>query len=188
LTVSRSRPVRLSSAKDIDTLPRDGALKVVLSAQLVRYLVLPWSAALGSENEWLAFARHAFSSTYGAEAASWRIRVAGAESGKARVACAMDSALYEALRALPNVVSIQPELMGEFNERRPELAAGCAWFVLRESGRLTLCLICDGDWKLVRSRRIDEDWRAALPRLIARETAASGEPACERIVLCNPEA
>ena len=186
--MSPSPPVRVSSAKDIDALPRTGALKVVLSAQLVRYAVLPWSAALGSENEWLAFARHAFSSTYGAEAAGWRIRVAIADRGKARVACAIDSALYEALQAHPNVVSIQPELMGEFNERRQELAEGRAWLVLSEPGRLTLCLIGDGDWKLIRSRRVDEDWRAALPGLIARETAASGEALCERVILCNAEA
>lgn len=184
MSLSRRRSARviLSSAEEVAKLPRGERLTVVLAGRLVRYAVLPWSAALGSEDEWLAYARHTLASTYGA-AAGWRVRLSRAERGKARVACAIDESLFDALRALPNVVSIQPGLMPEFNARRRELARGRAWLVLEEPERLTLCLIAEGDWKLIRSRRAGADWRAALPDLLARETALSGEPACERVLV-----
>jgi hypothetical protein len=173
----------VASIGQLDELPPGSALTVVLSAHLVRYAVLPWSPALGNEPEWLAYARHTFASIHGAAAAEWSIRLCRAGRRRPRVACAIDASLLEALLGNERIVSIQPRLMAEFNERRAQFGQAPAWFVLQEPGRLTLSLIADGEWKLIRTRQVPEEWRSALPGLLARESAASGEPACERVVL-----
>lgn len=180
-----STRIDLASADQVEDLPREGALSVVLSAHLVRYAILPWSAALGSEEEWMAYARHTFASIHGAAAAQWSIRLCPTGRRKPRVACAIDTPLLDALLKNERIVSIQPRLMAEFNARRAQFGRASAWFVLQEPGRLTISLIAEGEWKLIRTRQAHEDWRAALPDLLARELVAAGEPACERIVLAG---
>ena len=160
-------------------------MTVVLSSHFVRYCVLPWSKALRSKDDWLAFAQHSFQTTYGASAVSgWRIRVCG-RGRSARVATAVDLALVDALRALPQVTSIQPYLMAGFNARRSTIAGADSWFVLQENGRLTVALISSGEWRLARTRRVDTDWRAALPALLDREAAALGKGAFNAVHLCS---
>lgn len=156
-------------------------VSVVLSNYLVRYALLPWSANLRSDADWAAYGQHVFGSTYGASAAGWEIRVSSAGRGKARVASAIDASLWESLRALGCVASIQPYVMAAFNGRRQTLEAGSAWFVVHEPGRLGLCLVASGAWKLVRCRAVQGDWHEALPDLLDREAAASAEPQCDEV-------
>lgn len=160
-------------------------ITVVLSSHFVRHCVLPWSKALNSQGDWLAFAQHNFQATYGASVASgWQIRVSG--RGRApRVATAVDTALVDALRALPQVASIQPYLMAAFNYRKSTLAAADTWLVLQENRRLTVAFISMGQWRLARTRRIDADWASALPALLDRESAALGGDACRTVHLCS---
>ena len=73
--------------------------------------------------------------------------------------------------------------MAAFNARREEFAKQPGWFVLHESGRLTLGLVAEGEWKLLRIRRAEGDWRESLADLLHRETEASGAAPCERVVL-----
>ncbi len=163
--------------------PGDAALEVILSNHLVRYTVLPWSSALSTDKDWMAYAEHIFASTYGADAAGWRIRICDTGRRKTRVACAAEVSLLDSIAGIPRVVSIQPHLMAAFNARRSEFDKDPGWFVVHERGRLTLGLVAGGEWKLLRNRAAREDWRETLPELIQRETAASGETACERVVL-----
>lgn len=157
---------------------------VVLSSHYVRYAVLAWSSALRSRDDWLDYARHIFTSTYGAAAMDWRLRVSG--SGRApRVASAVDAALFESLRALPGLVSVQPYLMAAFNARRRAFGKGTRWLVLQESGRLTLALIADGLWAFVRTRQANGNWQDSLGDLLDRELASDGSPPCEQAVLCS---
>jgi len=171
------------TADTLRQLPGDAKLDVVLSNHLLRYAVLPWSAALATEDEWIAYAQHVFGSTYGAAAAGWRIRICDGGRGHTRIACAADAALLDAIAAVERVASIQPHLMAAFNARRREFGAEPGWFVLQEPGRLTLGLISGGEWKLVRNRQAPDGWRDSLNELLHRETAASGAAACSRIVL-----
>lgn len=178
--------VWFSAGDGVETLasiPGNNALEVILSNHLVRYTVLPWSAALSTERDWMAYAEHIFTSTYGARAAGWRIRICDAGRRRARVACAVEATLLNSIAAMPRVVSIQPHLMSAFNTRRGEFDKDPGWFVLHERGRLTLGLVADGEWKLLRNRAAREDWRETLADLIQRETTASGVTACERVVL-----
>ena len=173
------------TAEALRKLPGDSKLEVVLSNHLLRYAVLPWSAALASEDEWMAYARHVFAATYGAEAAGWRIRICDGGRGKSRVACAADAALLDAIAAVERVVSIEPHLVAAFNARRDEFGNEPGWFVLHEPGRLTLALLAEGEWKLLRNRQAPADWRDRLEDLLYRESASSSVPACRRVVLAS---
>lgn len=187
MSLSWRREVRfdLSSFEQVQDIPGHGRITVVLSSHLVRYAVLPWSATLSGESEWMAFARHSFAATYGDAAASWSVRLCPTGRRKPRVACAVEASLLDALGALKNVVSVQPALMAEFNARRREFGEAPGWFVVRERGRLTVGLVAELEWKLVRVRQAQEDWRTRLPDLLAREAAIAGLPPCDRVVLAE---
>lgn len=173
------------TADGLRRLPGDARLDVVLSNHLVRYAMLPWSAALSSDEDWMAYARHVFGATYGADAAGWRMRICDGGRGKARVACAADASLLDTIGAVERVASIQPHLMAAFNARRGEFGSEPGWFVLHEPGRLTLGLVADGEWKLLRNRQAAEGWRDSLNDVLVRESAASGAAACGRVVLSS---
>lgn len=165
-------------------LAPNARITVTLSSDFVRYSVLPWSASLKGEADWLAYARHAFASVYGASAAgNWDLRVARASSRQPRLASAMDLRLAEALRSMPRVVSIQPYLMAAFNARHRAIGHRCAWFVVQERGYLTYALINKGAWRVVRRRRVGEDWQACLPWFLDRESAALTETPCHTVYL-----
>jgi hypothetical protein len=162
-------------------------LTVVLSNHFVRYALLAPSRALASREEWLALARHTFETTYGRAAASWELRVSPGDRGKARIATGVDATLVEALRAIPQIVSVQPYLMVAFNRERKALREP-AWLVLHEPGRLTAALVDAGEWKLVRSRQSRQPLAEALPGFLEREGASLGEEISERVLLQSEEA
>jgi hypothetical protein len=173
------------TAERLRQVPGEARLEVILSNHLLRYAVLPWSPALVSGDEWMAYARHVFGNTYGSDAASWRVRICDGGRGKARIACAADAALLDSIAAVERVVSIQPHLMTAFNARRGDFGKAPGWFVLHEPGRLTLGLVADGEWKLLRNRQAPENWRDSLHDLLHRETEASGAAPCGHVVLSS---
>lgn len=175
-----------SAGEPLDALSELAArakLRVVVSNHFVRYAVLQWSSALASRAEWQSFAEHSFASVYGDTAREWSVRVSGARPGKPRVACALDATLLARLTGMPNVVSIQPHLMAAFNARRRILRERSFWFVVQENGRLTLALVVDGRWKLVRNRQAPDSWRGYLSDLLEREAATEGCD-CDVVALC----
>lgn len=173
------------SVNKLKNFPGETALEVILSNHFVRYAVLPWSSALSTERDWMAFAEHIFVSTYGGDTAPWRIRICDTGRRKARVASAAEASLLDSIAAIPRVVSIQPHLMSAFNAQHEEFDTDPGWFVVHEPGRLTLGLIANGEWKLLRNRAARADWQETLRDLIQRETTASGETACERVLLAS---
>ena len=176
-------PVNGDPVRALGGLAGTANVTVVLSNHYVRYGVLPWTATLDSREEWLAYARHQFSSTYGSSAAGWQMSVSTGGRGSARIACAIDAVLLERLREIRSVRSVQPYLMSAFNARR-HAVPGEAWFVLQEPGRLTVGLAGGGGWKLVRHRHAAANWPEFLADLLDRETAARDEEAPERVILC----
>jgi hypothetical protein len=185
---SSIRPVEHDPAAELRELPGDSKLAVVLSNHFVRYAVLPWSAALASEQKWLAYARHTFTSTYGSAAAGWQIRVCATGRRQPCLATAVDASLIESLSANPRVVSIEPYLIASFNARARAFGERTAWFVLQEPGRLTLSLFAGGAWKLVRVRQAARGWRDSLADVLDRELAACGEPDCDHAFAYSEEA
>jgi hypothetical protein len=179
--------VKQDPVAELRALAADRKLAVVLSNHFVRYAVLPWSRALPSELAWTAYAQHTFSSIYGPAATGWDIRVSRAGRSEARVASAVDTALLESLRSIPGIVSIEPYLMVAGNARRRTLGMQPGWFVLHEPGRLTLGLIENRCWKIVRCRQAREDWRDTLADVLDRELAAAGDLECEHAFVCSEQ-
>jgi hypothetical protein len=163
---------------------------VVLADQFVRYVLLPWNAALKSAEQWLALARHRLGAVHGAAAADWDVKLTETAPSGPRLACALDRELLAELAArlvAANVrlVSVQPFLVAAFNRIRRAIGNGSCWLVVEEPRRLTLAFVQHGVWVAVRGRRADAGWRAALPELIQRESAllALSEP-CTRVIVC----
>jgi hypothetical protein len=169
---------------------RNHLVSVVLADRFVRYALLPWNAALKSDAQWHALARHRLGGIYGAAAAEWEVKLAETAPEGARLACAIDTALVAELAsqfvaAHARLVSVQPFLVAAFNRIRRRLGHGSCWLVVEEPGRLTLAFIRRGSWVAVRSRRTEPAWREALPALLERESAflALSEP-CTRVIVC----
>ena len=170
------------------------AVSVVLADQFVRYALLPWSAALKSEAQWLSLARHRMTAIHGPVAAGWDVKLADTGPTAPRLACAVERELIEALAAkfvAANVQlsSVQPFLVAAFNRIRATIGNGSCWLVVEEPGRLTLALIQHGVWIAIRSRRSDPTWRASLPEIIERESAFLAlSERCTRVVVCAQSA
>ena len=173
---------------------RHHEVSMVLADQFVRYALLGWNAALKTEEQWLALARHRLAAVHGAAAAEWDVKLTETAPAGPRLACAVDRALLGELAAVfsaanARLVSVQPFLVAAFNRIRTTIAGGSCWLVIEEPARLTLAFIQRGVWLAVRSRRADSGWRAALPELIERESAflALSEP-CTRVLVCAQSA
>lgn len=158
--------------------PRGARVTVVLSNHFVRYLLVPRNAALASDAEELAHARHCFSQVYGAVAEGWDVRLSSAPGG-AQVACAVDRALLDDLeRAVAagglRLHSVQPYLMAAFNTLRRELADSLVWLVLAERGRLCLAALHNRQWSSLVNVQADDGWANGLPELLARQRLLAG--------------
>ena len=165
-------------------------VSLVLADQFVRYALLPWSAALRNETQWLALARHRLTAIHGPAAAGWDVKLADTGPNGPRLACAVERELIEALAAKfvaagATLTSVQPFLVAAFNRIRSTIGNGSCWLVVEEPGRLTLALIQRGVWIAIRSRRSDSSWRAALPEIIERESAFLAlSERCTRVIVC----
>ena len=180
----------------LDALPavlashRNHDVSLVIADQFVRYTLLAWNAALKSEEQWLALARHRLAAVHGAAAAEWDVKLTETAPSGPRLACAIDRVLLSGITTLFNaanarLASAQPFLVAAFNRIRRSIGTGSCWLVIEEPRRLTLAFIQRGVWLAVRSRRADAAWRATLPELLARESAflALSEP-CTRVIVC----
>ena len=184
----------------VDALPavlanhRNHEVSVVLADQFVRYALLPWNAALKSEEQWLALARHRLGAVHGAAAADWDLKLTETAPQGPRLACAVDRALVGALAAAAaaasvRLASVQPFLVAAFNRLQGgilgTLGAAACWLLIEEPGRLTLCFIQRGTWLAIRSRRTGHGWREMLPDIIERESAFLALPErCTHVVVC----
>lgn len=150
---------------------------LILSNHFVRYAVVPWSKDPVSEEEEMALVRYRFSQVFGDLSAHWTLRVSDAEFGSSRLAAAVDQELLDEAGKLfagsrIHLRSVQPYLMATFNQWRSSLSNG--WFLLAEPGRLSLALLQQGSWTLVRNRNIGEMIAAELPLILDQERLLCG--------------
>lgn len=167
---------------------------VVLSNCFVRYVLLARNSALRTEAEWLALARHRLTSAHGQVTDGWELRITDTVRNGPLIACAVDSALLDALEAKvaeagATLSSVQPYLVAVFNRIRPKISHESCWLLIEEPGCLMLVLIRSGQCLSIRCRHIDADWRAAFPEILERESAflALDEP-CTKVILHTPTA
>ncbi len=160
---------------------------VILSNHFVRYLLIPWSASLVTEEERLAFARMRFVQVYGEVAQNWMLRLSGGAAGSAQVAAAVESPLIDSLTTLLEnsplaLRSIQPQLMALVNAARKAIGRD-AWLAVAEPGRVLLGLLRGGRWLSLRSRPLNGE-TVALAELLEQERLMLGlEPGSEKICL-----
>ena len=170
------------------------AVTLVLSNRFVHYAPVPFSAALGSPEEELAFVRHCFARVHGSEADDWAIRLSQTGPRKTRLACGVEQALVDALAKVMTPLgrryrSLQPHLMASFNRWRGRLAGRPGWFVVAEPGLLSIALLHDGHWHSVRTMKVGADWAQQLPGVLSREELLIGsETQCEEVSLFAPDA
>ncbi len=174
--------------------PQKLEVTVILSNHFVRYALLPWNAQLKTEEEWQSLARHRLGSVYGPAAESWVLQQSKTAPQGARVVCAADRPLIDAISerivaAGGALVSVQPYLMSAFNRVRARIGKEDCWLVLEERGRLTLALFHAGAWQAIRSRRVGANWAAELPEILEREQAmlGIGEPCTQAFVYSESE-
>ena len=117
-------------------------LTVVLSNHFVRYAVIPALDGAASREEELALARFHFARVHGERVKGWEVRL----SPGTRLACAVDAALVEGLKAC---ASVQPFLMWAFNRWRRRIPRSGAWLVLREPERVCVGMVAGNDWRSV---------------------------------------
>lgn len=156
-------------------------VSVVLSNHFVRYAVVPQQDGAATREEELALARFHFARIHGERAKAWEVRLSP-ESGGAQLACAIDAALLEGLRACfpegrkaggkARLVSVQPYLMSAYNGWRRRIPREGAWLVLAERERTCLARLARRGWASVHNGRETD-----AAELIERERSrSSGEP------------
>jgi hypothetical protein len=155
--------------------------RVVLSSGLVHYAVLPWNPALAGAEQDRIFLGHRFRQLYGDAAAQWQLRCEYASAGRARLASAVDVRLIDALKGLLGghgikLQSIVPALADSVNRYRTRLDRPSAWLACQEEGCLCVARWHDWEWVAARSLRTDNDWRSALPSILAREECLHDAP------------
>jgi hypothetical protein len=163
------------------------SVEIVISNRLVRYFCLPWSVALRTEADWQSFAAHRFIELFGARAEDHTIRIAPA-ARSARIACAVEKALIDSIRnslagAGHRLAFLKPRFAVAFELARQRLAKGDVWLVDYEPDQLTLGLALAGEWRAIRQRRAQPDWREHLAEILAREASLVGVSHVEPVFL-----
>lgn len=131
--------------------------RIVLSNHFVRYALAPHSDGVSGHEEELALARFHFSKVHGEASRSWDIRLSPAQSGGARLACAVDTALIDALRHSfssdkgPRLASVQPLLMSVFNSGGSFIPDAGAWLIMAEPDRACVALLKGKTWHAVQN-------------------------------------
>lgn len=153
--------------------------RIVLSDQLVRYLLVPWSAQLQSRQDRLRLAQARFRAVYGDVADAWEVSLDSTGYGAATLACAADHALLRELRELRavagiRVASIRSHLAAAFNCLRRELRAPEFWFALVEHGHLWLGRFERDNWVSTSSYRLGPQPVAEVLESLEREAVLAG--------------
>jgi hypothetical protein len=133
------------------------SVRVVLSNHLTRYALVPPSAEVSGHAEELALARYHFHKVHGDASRAWDVRLSPGRMGSARIACAVDGALLEALKQSfprdkrPRLQSVQPLLMSVFNRGGSLIPGAGAWLVLAEPDRACVALLKGRTWHAVQN-------------------------------------
>jgi hypothetical protein len=152
---------------------------VVLSNHFVRYQMLPWTDAIVSEAELIAYSRQRFIEVHGEAARDWAVCVDRPVYGRPLLSSAIDGGLLESLQACCDrnglrLVSVTPHLAILINTMRSLLREGSAWFVLREADKLILLLARAGVWEAIATRRATAHLSEEIPTLLERTSRLQG--------------
>jgi hypothetical protein len=176
---------KLPNAESPSGLP----ITLILSNQWFRYKIIPAMPAFSPADKVIAVATHCFRESYGDSVDNWMVRVNPLAHGDSLLVSAVDTQLIAAIELLSKkyqckLKSIQPYLMSGLNCMRHQLGATLSCLVQVETGRLTIALMCDGNWQSITATNMakgstkdsEVDWSADLAALISREMMLSRMP------------
>lgn len=154
-------------------------LSIIISNHYMRYRLIPAPPLSMSSVDVQALMQHCFRETYGDVVDGWHIHANPLPDGGDRVACAVDRALMEGLKAAAGkaslrLVSAQPYFMNGFNAVRRRINGTAACFVQVESGRMILGAMCDNNWLGLRAVTAPPQWQEELSAHIEREILLAG--------------
>ena len=166
---------------------RGADLEVGLSGAFARWLLLPWSAALATDAERLAYAALEFEAVHGERARGWRIRLSDGRPGEPSPACAIDEGLAARLEALAlatggRLVSARPAFSTALDRHRHALTAPGAAFAYIEPGRCTIAAFERARWRHLDAGRVSGRVSEALGARLARVDALGVCPDAPRRV------
>jgi hypothetical protein len=151
------------------------SVRVVLSNHFVRYALVPPSSQVSGHAEELALARFHFNKIHGDASRGWDIRLSPGRSGTPRPACAVDSALLDALKQSfpadkrPRLDSVQPLLMSAYNMSGSTIPSAGAWLVMAEPDRACVALLKGRTWQAVQNVKGQFNDVASWIALVERE-------------------
>lgn len=157
--------------------PRGASASVVLSNRFVRFALVPWSDEAVRPAEQMALAAACLEPRYG-DMAGWTVRLDGGEYGRPRLACAVETALLEALREVfakagVRGTAVRPAFVAAWNRYGGELPQEAdAAFVTMESQTLVVGARRGGAWHSVRAVGVPD--AAAVAGLLEREALLQG--------------
>lgn len=148
-------------------------VEVVLSQHFVRHVLTPPPGKALSRVEEQALVAASLRDIYGEATSHWQVQVHTQPPQYGLVGAAVDAALVQQLDALLarhgcRDVHIRP-LASHAARRLPARFDG--WWVLAETGWLSVFGGTRGVWHHLMAQPVDADWAATLPQLIEREAA-----------------
>ncbi|TXT23789.1 MAG: hypothetical protein FD134_1919 [Gallionellaceae bacterium] len=201
LAVGAAKPADFSWQAELGLLAgllgearRGLALCVTLSNHYLRYSLVPahpWSMPVAGAQEMV---RHCFREVYGEAADGWQICANPLPDHGDAVACAVDMALVEGLKAAAEksglrLASLQPYFMTGFNAARRSIGGAAACFAQVEPGRIVLGTMRDQSWVGLRAVAATPRWNEELAEHIGREILLAGwEDTRPAVFLYAPEA
>jgi len=151
-----------------------------IGGRFCRFVSLPWSELLLDSAAAAAYYHSAFTEVYGDVAPGTSFAAADEARGQARVVCALEPSLVDAVQAWAashgrRVAFIRPAVQVAFASFRAQMQGEAGFFALREATELSL--LC---WEAGRVAEVDvfpidgRDWRSRLDDEVTRARLQSG--------------
>lgn len=162
-------------------------LSVLLSHRFTRYLMLPWSDERLDPAQADAYLASQVEAAYGDAGRGWTVTVDDSGRREPALACAIDTALLEALHALSPTVridSVTPWWVPAFAQQRRRLPAQ-GWFAAVEPGALALLELADGRVQQLTQHHWEGEWSPVLTRAVRRQALRSMRDEALPLVVCD---
>lgn len=160
---------------------KGSAVTVEVSGPFTRWLLLPASPALATDDEWLAYARLEFAAVHGERARDWELRIGEPLPRQPVPACALDARLITELRAACEragrpLAGITPTFAALCDSQRAAMRGPVTALAHLDAGRLTLALFARGAWRALTDVRVASAPADALEAELAQMTALGPLP------------
>jgi hypothetical protein len=159
--------------------PKRAQLDIVVSDHFVRQVVLPWSADLTQDREWLALARARIDVTWGSSE-PWEVRIDRLRFKSSCLACGIHQDLLMQLLELRRpglmVKSIQPNFTTIFNQLAATVGQTATLLVVSERRSATIGAFDGGAWRHVRTLPVAGEESDEIKHLVERERLLLGLP------------